>query len=68
MTAFPYFGLTVITIVAAYVFETLLDLRQHARYKAKERPSALAAVVDQQTFDKSQALRISLLPPSPHSL
>lgn len=60
---FPYFEFTVGFIVLVYIFETYLDLRQHARYKAKEVPRELDGVVTQETFTKSQVFHHPFLDP-----
>ena len=59
--ALPYFEFTVGFIILVYIFETYLDLRQHARYKAKKAPQELTGIVDEETFTKSQVSLPSLI-------
>lgn len=42
-------------MILMYVFETYLDLRQHAAYKLPTLPKTLEGVISQEKFEKSRA-------------
>ncbi|KAL2511345.1 CAAX prenyl protease 1-like protein [Abeliophyllum distichum] len=53
--AFPYMEAVVGFMIFVYVFETYLDLRQHAALKLPTLPKPLMGVISQEKFKKSQA-------------
>ncbi|ERM96188.1 CAAX prenyl protease 1 homolog [Amborella trichopoda] len=53
--ALPYMESVVGFMVLMYIFETYLDLRQHAALKLPTLPRPLHGVVSQDKFEKSQA-------------
>lgn len=55
----PYFESTVAFILAMYLFETYLSIRQHRRYKEKLLPSELNGIVSEDKFARSQARSIA---------
>ncbi|KAL2536442.1 CAAX prenyl protease 1-like protein [Forsythia ovata] len=53
--AFPYMEAVVGFMIIVYVFETYLDLRQHAALKLPTLPKPLMGVISQEKFKKSRA-------------
>nr|XP_009762715.1 PREDICTED: CAAX prenyl protease 1 homolog isoform X2 [Nicotiana sylvestris] len=53
--AFPYLESVVGFMILMYIFETYLDLRQHAALKLPTLPKPLEGVICQEKFKKSQA-------------
>ncbi|XP_009628878.1 CAAX prenyl protease 1 homolog [Nicotiana tabacum] len=53
--AFPYLESVVGFMILMYIFETYLDLRQHAALKLPTLPKPLEGVISQEKFKKSQA-------------
>ena len=45
-------------MILMYVFETYLDLRQHAAHKLPNLPKTLEGVISQEKFEKSRAYSI----------
>ncbi|OVA13955.1 Peptidase M48 [Macleaya cordata] len=56
--AFPYMEAVVGIMILTYIFETYLDLRQHAAHKLPTLPKPLQGVVSQEKFEKSRAYSI----------
>lgn len=52
---FPYLEAVVGFMVFMYLFETYLDVRQHAALKLSHLPAPLKGVVSQEKFEKAQA-------------
>ncbi|GJV45283.1 CAAX prenyl protease 1 [Tanacetum coccineum] len=55
---FPYMEAVVGFMILMYVFETYLDLRQHAAHKLPNLPKTLEGVISQEKFEKSRAYSI----------
>ncbi|KAG5251765.1 CAAX protease family protein [Salix suchowensis] len=53
--AFPYMEAVVGFMILMYIFETYLDLRQHAALKRPTLPKTLKGVISQEKFEKSRA-------------
>uniref|UniRef100_A0A1D1YLC6 CAAX prenyl protease n=1 Tax=Anthurium amnicola TaxID=1678845 RepID=A0A1D1YLC6_9ARAE len=53
--AFPYLEAVLGFMISVYIFETYLDIRQHAALKLPKLPKQLEGVVSQEKFQKSQA-------------
>ncbi|KAK4352871.1 hypothetical protein RND71_028389 [Anisodus tanguticus] len=53
--AFPYLEAVVGFMILMYIFETYLDIRQHAALKLPTLPKPLVGVISQEKFKKSQA-------------
>ncbi|KAJ8540049.1 hypothetical protein K7X08_026438 [Anisodus acutangulus] len=53
--AFPYLEAVVGFMILMYIFETYLDVRQHAALKLQTLPKPLEGVISQEKFKKSQA-------------
>ncbi|KAE8721324.1 CAAX prenyl protease 1-like protein [Hibiscus syriacus] len=53
--AFPYMEAVVGFMILMYLFETYLDLRQHAALKLPTLPKTLEGVISQEKFEKSRA-------------
>ncbi|KAG6434439.1 CAAX prenyl protease 1 homolog isoform X1 [Salvia hispanica] len=53
--AFPYMEAVVGFMILVYIFETYLDLRQHAALKLPNLPKPLVGVISQEKFEKSRA-------------
>ncbi|CAM8960827.1 hypothetical protein QQ045_003529 [Rhodiola kirilowii] len=53
--AFPYMEAVVGFMILMYVFETYLDLRQHAAHKLPTLPKTLEGVISDDKFKKSRA-------------
>ncbi|KAK8688193.1 hypothetical protein V6N13_086969 [Hibiscus sabdariffa] len=53
--AFPYMEAVVGFMILMYLFETYLDLRQHAALKLPTLPRTLEGVISQEKFEKSRA-------------
>ncbi|GMH31312.1 hypothetical protein Nepgr_033155 [Nepenthes gracilis] len=53
--AFPYLEAVVGFMILMYIFETYLDLRQHAALKLLTLPKPLVGVISQEKFEKSRA-------------
>ncbi|CAI9781542.1 unnamed protein product [Fraxinus pennsylvanica] len=53
--AFPYMEAVVGFMIFVYIFETYLDLRQHAALKLPTLPKPLMGVISQEKFEKSRA-------------
>ncbi|CAK9156732.1 unnamed protein product [Ilex paraguariensis] len=53
--AFPYMEAVVGFMILMYVFESYLDLRQHAALKLPTLPKTLQGVISQEKFEKSRA-------------
>ncbi|XP_058086987.1 CAAX prenyl protease 1 homolog [Magnolia sinica] len=53
--AFPYMEAVIGFMVLMYIFETYLDIRQHASLKLPILPKPLVGVVSQDKFEKSRA-------------
>ncbi|KAJ7554689.1 hypothetical protein O6H91_05G005400 [Diphasiastrum complanatum] len=53
--AFPYLEAVVGFMIFMYIFETYLDLRQHAALKLPSLPPSLRGVVSQEKFEKARA-------------
>lgn len=53
--AFPYMEAVVGFMILMYIFETYLDLRQHAALKLPTLPRTLEGVISQEKFEKSRA-------------
>ncbi|KAL1540138.1 CAAX prenyl protease 1 [Salvia divinorum] len=53
--AFPYMEAVVGFMILVYIFETYLDLRQHASLKLPTLPKPLLGVISQDKFEKSRA-------------
>lgn len=51
VNTFPFAGF----MVLMYIFETYLDIRQHAALKLPSLPKPLEGVVSQEKFEKSRA-------------
>ncbi|XP_071735928.1 CAAX prenyl protease 1 homolog [Rutidosis leptorrhynchoides] len=56
--AFPYMEAVVGFMILMYIFETYLDLRQHAALKLPTLPKTLEGVISQEKFEKSRAYSI----------
>ncbi|KAM0002467.1 putative ste24 endopeptidase [Helianthus debilis subsp. tardiflorus] len=56
--AFPYMEAVVGVMILIYIFETYLDLRQHAALKLPTLPKPLVGVISQEKFEKSRAYLI----------
>ncbi|PPD83450.1 hypothetical protein GOBAR_DD19628 [Gossypium barbadense] len=52
---FPYMEAVVGFMILMYLFETYLDLRQHAALKLPTLPKTLEGVISQEKFEKSRA-------------
>ncbi|KAK8521982.1 hypothetical protein V6N13_022045 [Hibiscus sabdariffa] len=52
---FPYMEAVVCFMILMYLFETYLDLRQHAALKLPTLPKTLEGVISQEKFQKSRA-------------
>ncbi|CAK9209810.1 unnamed protein product [Sphagnum troendelagicum] len=52
---FPYLEAVVGFMLVMYVFETYLDIRQHAALKLSSLPAPLKGVVSQEKFEKARA-------------
>ncbi|GAB2271745.1 CAAX prenyl protease 1 [Dionaea muscipula] len=52
---FPYLEAVVGFMILVYIFETYLDLRQHAALKLPTLPKPLVGVISQEKFKKSRA-------------
>ncbi|XP_028115627.1 CAAX prenyl protease 1 homolog [Camellia sinensis] len=53
--AFPYMEAVVGFMILMYIFETYLDLRQHAALKLPTLPKTLEGLISQEKFEKSRA-------------
>ncbi|KAJ1393434.1 Peptidase M48 [Sesbania bispinosa] len=53
--AFPYMEAVVGFMILMYIFETYLDMRQHAALKLPTLPKSLEGVISQEKFEKSRA-------------
>ncbi|KAK2349513.1 CAAX prenyl protease 1 [Trifolium repens] len=53
--AFPYMEAVVGFMILMYIFESYLDLRQHAALKLPTLPKSLEGVISQEKFEKSRA-------------
>ncbi|XP_059312597.1 CAAX prenyl protease 1 homolog [Lycium ferocissimum] len=53
--AFPYLEAVVGFMILMYIFETYLDVRQHAAHKLPTLPKPLVGVIGQEKFEKSRA-------------
>lgn len=53
--AFPYLEAVVGFMILMYLFETYLDVRQHAAHKLPTLPKPLVGVISQEKFEKSRA-------------
>ncbi|RWR80900.1 CAAX prenyl protease 1 [Cinnamomum micranthum f. kanehirae] len=53
--AFPYLEAVLGFMILMYIFETYLDLRQHAAHKLTTLPKPLLGVVSKEKFDKARA-------------
>lgn len=53
--AFPYLEAVVGFMILMYLFETYLDVRQHAAHKLPTLPKPLVEVISQEKFEKSRA-------------
>ncbi|XP_057435703.1 CAAX prenyl protease 1 homolog [Lotus japonicus] len=53
--AFPYMEAVVGFMILMYIFETYLDVRQHAALKLPTLPKSLEGVISQEKFEKSRA-------------
>ncbi|CAH9093114.1 unnamed protein product [Cuscuta epithymum] len=53
--AFPYLESVVGFMICMYIFETYLDIRQHAALKLPTLPKPLVGVISQEKFEKAQA-------------
>ncbi|KAG7019021.1 CAAX prenyl protease 1-like protein [Cucurbita argyrosperma subsp. argyrosperma] len=53
--AFPYMEAVVGFMILMYIFETYLDLRQHAALKLPTLPKTLEGVISKEKFEKSRA-------------
>ncbi|CAJ2671271.1 CAAX prenyl protease 1 homolog [Trifolium pratense] len=53
--AFPYMEAVVGFMILMYIFESYLDLRQHAAHKLPTLPKSLEGVISQEKFEKSRA-------------
>ncbi|KAI9089895.1 hypothetical protein K1719_028865 [Acacia pycnantha] len=53
--AFPYMEAVVGFMILMYIFETYLDVRQHAALKLPTLPNTLKGVISQEKFEKSRA-------------
>lgn len=53
--AFPYLEAVVGFMILMYIFETYLDVRQHAAHKLPTLPKPLVGVISQEKFEKSRA-------------
>ncbi|XP_031114189.1 CAAX prenyl protease 1 homolog [Ipomoea triloba] len=56
--AFPYMEAVVGFMILMYIFETYLDIRQHAALKLPTLPKPLVGVISQEKFEKSRAYSI----------
>ncbi|KAL3624431.1 CAAX prenyl protease 1 [Castilleja foliolosa] len=56
--AFPYMEAVVGFMITVYLFESYLDLRQHAAHKLTTLPKPLIGVISQEKFEKSRAYSI----------
>ncbi|XP_073310177.1 CAAX prenyl protease 1 homolog [Primulina huaijiensis] len=56
--AFPYMEAVVGFMIMVYIFETYLDIRQHAALKLPTLPKPLVGVISQEKFEKSRAYSI----------
>ncbi|KAH7513080.1 hypothetical protein FEM48_Zijuj12G0158500 [Ziziphus jujuba var. spinosa] len=52
---FPYMEAVVGFMILTYIFETYLDLRQHAALRLPTLPKPLVGVISQEKFEKSRA-------------
>ncbi|XP_068650120.1 CAAX prenyl protease 1 homolog [Aristolochia californica] len=55
MDSFPYLESVLGIMILMFIFETYLDLRQHAALKLPSLPTPLIGVVSQEKFEKSRA-------------
>ncbi|KAK6804574.1 hypothetical protein RDI58_002358 [Solanum bulbocastanum] len=53
--AFPYLEAVVGFMILMYIFESYLDVRQHAAHKLPTLPKPLVGVISQEKFEKSRA-------------
>ncbi|OIT08036.1 PREDICTED: CAAX prenyl protease 1 homolog [Nicotiana attenuata] len=53
--AFPYLEAVLGFMILMYIFETYLDVRQHAAHKLPTLPKTLVGVISQEKFEKSRA-------------
>ncbi|MQL80517.1 hypothetical protein Taro_012970 [Colocasia esculenta] len=53
--AFPYLEAVLGFMISVYIFETYLDIRQHAAHKRPTLPKQLEGVVSQEKFEKARA-------------
>ncbi|XP_006339615.1 CAAX prenyl protease 1 homolog [Solanum tuberosum] len=53
--AFPYLEAVVGFMILMYLFESYLDVRQHAAHKLPTLPKPLVGVISQEKFEKSRA-------------
>ncbi|XP_009615410.1 CAAX prenyl protease 1 homolog [Nicotiana tomentosiformis] len=53
--AFPYLEAVLGFMILMYIFETYLDVRQHAAHKLPTLPKTLVGVISQEKFKKSRA-------------
>ncbi|XP_073065029.1 CAAX prenyl protease 1 homolog [Primulina eburnea] len=56
--AFPYMEAVVGFMIMVYIFETYLDIRQHAALKLPTLPKPLVGVISHEKFEKSRAYSI----------
>ncbi|KAJ8573189.1 hypothetical protein K7X08_009700 [Anisodus acutangulus] len=53
--AFPYLEAVIGFMILMYIFESFLDVRQHAAHKLPTLPKPLVGVISQEKFEKSRA-------------
>ncbi|XP_062174272.1 CAAX prenyl protease 1 homolog isoform X2 [Alnus glutinosa] len=53
--AFPYMEAVIVFMIFKYIFESYLDMRQHAALKWRTLPQTLEGVISQENFEKSRA-------------
>ncbi|MCD9640817.1 CAAX prenyl protease 1 [Datura stramonium] len=53
--AFPYLEAVIGFMILMYIFESYLDVRQHAAHKLPTLPKPLIGVISQEKFEKSRA-------------